>query len=120
MREIKFNLWLSIQKEMLRSYYISDDSITFYMENHGAIPLQYTGLKDSKETEIFEGDILKTLRENGEIIIEKVFFENGAFKINLFKENINLENFIYWIRGNNYTTQVIGNIYEHPHLLENK
>lgn len=79
--------------------------------NRNLIIQQYTGLTDSKETEICEGDILEW---KGEFIAE-VFFEkeNAAFVIKSKKggKAFMSENYVL-------NFQIIGNIFEHKHLLE--
>ena len=79
--------------------------------NRNLIIQQYTGLTDSKETEICEGDILEW---KGEFIAE-VFFEqeNAAFVIKSKKGSkaFMIENYML-------NFQIIGNIFEHKHLLE--
>lgn len=73
---------------------------------------QYTGLKDSKEREIYEGDILSFWREKGYVVYrdEKaqyvVNFRQGKYEKSLalicaLKDPV-----------------VIGNTYENPELLE--
>ena len=68
---------------------------------------QYTGLKDSKACEIYEGDIFKITEEPPEI--NKVAFENGTYW--LVPHGLELFNF-------STSGEVIGNIYENPELLK--
>ena len=67
------------------------------------IPLEYTGLKDKNDKEIYEGDVVKTSEgENCEVI-----FERGEFCIHSSIEKPKWDNGV----------EVIGNIYENPELL---
>ena len=61
MREIKFRVWNG--ECMISPDYIDREGVAHWHEN--SIPesskelMQYTGLKDKKGNEIFEGDIIK-------------------------------------------------------------
>lgn len=79
---------------------------------------QFTGLKDSKGVEIYEGDILKRkckLPEyEGQIFNNAVYYLHGRFRIKNGRYTSDLtKNNIY-----NGEMEVIGNIHENPELLQ--
>lgn len=66
MREIKFRLWMLDWKgkgdklgEMIPWLYVENYYGADVLSNDRIIPMQYTGLKDKKGKEIYEGDIGK-------------------------------------------------------------
>ena len=90
------------------------------LNNYGECPImcdkntigQYTGLKDSKGIEIYEGDILSVWykdKEKDQRQIVEVFFEEGQFVVSHFAINL--------VAGRNNCSEVIGNIHENPELL---
>ncbi|MGM8215159.1 YopX family protein [Bacillaceae bacterium W0354] len=122
MREIKFRAWdktnnVMIPSEDLFMEYRHDEPFVVgmmpYLSENEEINLtfnfelmEYTGLKDKNGKEIFEGDIVRCY--GGE-------FYHGIYEYDedlLVKDIRSLQDFIHA-----EFLEVIGNIYEHPHLL---
>jgi uncharacterized phage protein (TIGR01671 family) len=126
-REIKFRAWHRLTLEMINVYvldqtgdagtgrnahlskgYNDDGQKEFYL--HDTILMQYTGLKDKNEKEIYEGDICKyELSSEGEILtdgIGVVEYNEWAFFVGDYPVN--------------EATEVIGNIYENSEMIKVK
>lgn len=133
MREIKFRAWDKIEKRMiyadeaikskdllaigLHGLPISVDRDSFkeneiigWNRDHNLIPMQYTGLKDKKEIEMYEEDIVLT-KDGRKAIIEysdvyaSYFLDYiGWCETELIDDSMELE--------------VIGNIYDNSELLD--
>lgn len=80
--------------------------------------MQYTGLKDKNGRDIFESDFVRISiqkNENDPFIThgyyEVVFYE-GCFCLKMNEGNYALEKYLH------QDSEVIGNIYENPELLE--
>ena len=124
MREIKFRAWLKEKKiigkvlgiDILhKEIYFSNENINCYeyTEFKDIELMQYTGLKDMREKEIYEGDIVK-LRANHGIGVVKYYDEWGAFVVEYIKPRP------LAVLGMNYykeDIEVLGNIYQNPELL---
>lgn len=129
MREIKFRIW-DIDK---RKFIVNETdrlgcgdakkcmSERVDFENNSVeinadesyILSEYTGLKDMKGKEIYEGDIIKFL--NG--IFEVIWCNEKASFMLKNKEYKEFLNFIY---ENNNGMEIVGNIYENPELMEDE
>ena len=134
MREIKFRSWDKLAKKMSNSYNLqrqptfnSEHNGKFcistispsgwlgfdgFSENERQIAMQYTGLKDKNEVEIYEGDIIKYDFNELNYRIE---FLNAEFIARRFYENI--ENLYPTEFDYGKECEVIGNIYENKELL---
>ena len=130
MREFKFRVW-----DLEKKFYLNqDDEFHFYEPDRGwqcPIPLceclrdkkryvvqQYTGSTDKNKNLIYEGDIVKFSRlfEKERKIKELksfVRFHNGQFGFDLIGFND-----MFFTLSDECGIEVIGNIFEHKHLLE--
>ena len=120
-REIKFRAWHTEANKML---FVGDDSGTthpldcvVYAKNQPVILMQYTGLKDKNGVEIYEGDVVKDSELTYIVRFGHCFIIEGTFH-GWYLEH--LERMDYngpFSDGDTKVLSVLGNIYEHPHLL---
>lgn len=127
MREIKFRAWTGLKMEydvvagQLGTFYVAglDPEDTSCLSPYNTIYdkstpiMQFTGLHDKNEKEIYEGDIVNFHDEICQILWE----ESGAcFYISTIRDDQNewIDRFNLNISKN---CEVIGNIYENPELL---
>lgn len=125
-REIKFRAWDKKRETMwswaellfqpirlanwLIEYGHSKVDENFDKYGDGKILMQYTGLKDKRGAEIYEGDIVRARNKN-ETNTYKVSWENGSFTL----ENYGLLS-EYWYYSEEI--EIIGNIYENKDLIK--
>lgn len=85
---------------------------------------QYTGLKDKNEKEIYEGDLLSDVLSNSKsVLLNTIIFEDGAFKHqfhNKWTVKLRGSDKDYMFGNTSMIFEVIGNVVEHPHLLEGR
>ncbi|MDW4273879.1 YopX family protein [Staphylococcus saprophyticus] len=74
--------------------------------------VQSTGVKDRNSVEIFEGDIVKTKCGEYGRHIGVVTFKSGKFSA------IGVKQYDGYVEELDGAFEIIGNKYEHPHLLE--
>ena len=125
-REIKFRAWNKQKKEIMKVSSISLENKEIAVKDFGTYHffrikdielMQYIGLKDKNDKEIYEGDIV-LVKPGGTSTWYKtvVKFKEGAFIASL----IDREDYIYiFNRGfDSNDFKITGNIYENKNLLE--
>lgn len=131
MREIKFRAYNGMEwiYSMTVSYDVETD--THYMLDPFFVDCwimcgrvgQYTGLKDKNGVEIYEGDILDYAGEKKSVLMFEIVYHHGGFKRKWLNDTpvkvrgLEIES-LAW--NTSVIFEVIGNIHEHPHLLETK
>ena len=126
-REIKFRAWDIVELKMHSHkdcFSMSADGKWWQYAEQGYmvntddsqefILMQFTGLKDKNGTEIFEGDVIYCeeyyVKRMG-VIVEDI--ERTGFKINWLTKT----DFNEYLHVRIDKIKVIGNIYEHPELI---
>lgn len=117
MREIKFRAWDKINKEMFNVEFIDFQKrevykdVVSYRKFNDVELMEYTGLKDKNNKEIYEGDIV-TLHNSR----YKVIFNSEGARFILKDEFFEMD--IPFTNNNNERMEIIGNIYESQELME--
>ena len=76
---------------------------------------QCTGLKDTGGKLIWENDIIKC-----KFGIAVAVWDKSEWRIKLVKDNIWRKDLHYWVVEDNQRTEVVGNIFDNPELLESE
>lgn len=116
MREIKFRVYHKNLKKMLDAkewHHYGPHLVSGELTSNDHEIMQYTGLKDKHGKEIYEGDILK----RGEGISFVVWGLDGWRFNSWMPEGMNLYTAVD-TTVNKEVAEIIGNIYEHKHLLK--
>ena len=110
MRTIKFRYFrngeMNYNPDLILNDFVDLNEQIEELEENGVL-MEYTGLKDRDDKEIYEGDVLRMVV--GDIISYHLMeFKKGRFTC--FEDSISDSQFEY--------LEVVGNIYENPDLNE--
>jgi uncharacterized phage protein (TIGR01671 family) len=116
------NWYINSEGKVLETSYCGENGELVF-DDSGAVLLQFTGLFDKYNKQIFEGDFLKQRNYKG--VVEVVFHNGGWRKKALTPKGIRYYPLYDYddittdkmMLGN---AEIIGNIYENPELLEKK
>lgn len=115
MREIKFRFWLTNQHKMATWEQCKKecDRLSLFTMD-GFIPMQYTGLVDKNEKEVYDGDIVKS---DGGLTLQIAWSQDTQISTVGFI----LKNQFGFVSALTPSTgsilEVIGNIYQNPELI---
>ena len=129
MREIKFRAWLKEDKKMenVKTMDFTDKTIRCLKKNEfinayllrrvsfdDVELMQYTGLNDKNDKEIYEGDILFFRDENTKYVVvwQDTAFIIKSIEIRKYSEKM------CWLDDTEICCEIVGNIYENKNLLE--
>ena len=129
----KFRAWDTTNKEMFKDTFAITESgqvVVVEQEFVTSIPdyvfvdhlviMQSTGLHDKNGKEVFEGDIIT----NGEAVVDVKNHPTLGFytvvngKERFFGSNTSIKDFNNDVEDFSDVTEILGNIYENPELLE--
>lgn len=137
-RQIKFRVWDNV--DYMSTPFTLQDLQSKKIEFTSDCPvMQFTGLKDRNGKEIWEGDVVRMVGgtcdvlpcgiyqshviEIGELLVVKSLDSGFTLsRIHIAKEVIpnlvgHVDNYTFW--NHQKSLEVIGNLYETPHLLPN-
>ena len=121
MREIKFRAWDKENKKMMKVSSLHLENKEISVKENGTFHLfrmqdlmQYTGLKDKNDKEIYEGEIRFFRDENMKYI---VVWQDAAFIIKSIEIRKYSEK-MCWLDDTEICCEIIGNVYENKNLLE--
>ena len=130
MRDLKFRAWDKEKKRMLlwgdweQTQWIKDAMPVQEGDEwtERCILMQYIGLKDEAQKEIYEGDIVRYGTEDAVVTAQVDFAEEDSettmFLTGFHMTVINSADYPEDEEDNDFAFEVIGNIYDNPELLQ--
>lgn len=137
-REIKFRVWHKQLKSLHHlngfikygegwGYKTGGDHLKFYEMSFGERGfmkvlesdiemMQFSGLLDKNDKEIYEGDIIRSLSSYNQPIIHSIIWDDDSVSFRAAYQSGNSSMSKKWI--DEFQKEVIGNIYEHSDLLK--
>lgn len=123
MRDIKFRAWHRTTHHMYPAQTlqrIAEAERTHIIDGYDKLDImQYTGLKDKNDLEIYEGDraVMRSKTWHGRGTIE---FVEGSFVFKQYESAGRDQTIVELsqLRFANWQIEIIGNIYEHPKPLQ--
>ena len=120
-RPLKFKVWNKKSNEWCGTIGLNETISHNELEydTDDLVFVQYTGLTDSKDKEICDGDILKIDYDTFGNVIGQVLYEadHGGY-IFQYKRNGPNQNYMNLNCDVAFESVIVGNIFEHKHLLE--
>ena len=125
MREIKFRAWNKERQKILDVFDINfrtpatvqilDENYVLYDELFDCVELmQFTGMQDKNGVQIYEGDVVS---DHVGIGVVEYSEKRSSFRVN-YRDGFCKWFIDYNLKGELESIEVIGNIHQHAHLLE--
>ena len=133
-REIKFRAWDTVKNYMVNSTsylkgfvvgtYFDNNDKELYDQTDKLVVMQYTGLKDKNEKEIYEGDVVRMITydmNNEKQITNEVVKSEGYFGYYPLNRDDERDSYPFKIKfiyaEDVMNCEVIGNIFENKNLI---
>lgn len=122
-REIKFRVYVPLHDKLFSVKECEFNDGVMVKERNEDVFMQFTGLKDKNEKDIYEGDILSDWTETDEGLKQsfyKVFWNKftGSYHVDNSMNQDESFSVELWKELNDFEYEVTGNIYENPELLK--